>query len=54
MGNSEEQATGAERFELISDLMGAEAFDMGPLIMTRMGTVKDPIPIFTLVRRFTG
>jgi hypothetical protein len=47
--SSEEQATGLERFELIGDLMGVDVFDMKPLEMTRMGTMDDPIKIFSLV-----
>jgi hypothetical protein len=47
---SEQQATGLERFELLGDLHGVDVFDMKPIEMTRMGTLDDPIPIFTLVR----
>jgi len=47
---SEEQATGIERFELLGDLHGVDVFDMAPLEMTRMGTLDDPISIYTLVR----
>lgn len=47
---SEEQATGLERFELLGDLHGVDVFDMKPIEMTRMGTLDEPIPIFTLVR----
>ena len=46
---SEEQATGIERFELLGDLMGVDVFDLKPIDMTRMGTMADPIPIFSLV-----
>ncbi|CAD6579100.1 MAG: Cytochrome c oxidase subunit 4 [Tremellales sp. Tagirdzhanova-0007] len=45
----EEQATGIERFELLGDLMGVDVFDLKPIDMTRMGTMADPIPIFSLV-----
>lgn len=47
---SEQQATGIERFELLGDLHGVDVFDMAPLEMTRMGTLDDPISIYTLVR----
>ncbi|KAI9319324.1 cytochrome c oxidase subunit VB-domain-containing protein [Dichotomocladium elegans] len=38
-----EQATGLERLELLSKLEGKEFFDMEPLNMTHLGTVKNPI-----------
>ena len=47
--DSEEQATGLERYELMADMLGYDAFDMKPLEMTRMGTIEDPIKIFSLV-----
>ena len=32
--------------------MGVDVFDLRPIEMTRMGTMDDPIPIFSLVRSF--
>jgi hypothetical protein len=46
---SEQQATGLERFELLGKLEGVDVFDMNPIEMTRLGTVKEPIPIYSLV-----
>lgn len=46
---SEQQATGLERFELLGKLEGVDVFDMKPMEMTRIGTVQDPIPIYSLV-----
>lgn len=44
-----EQATGLERFELLMKLKGEEAFSLEPLEVTRMGTPKEPIMVFSLV-----
>lgn len=46
---SEDQATGLERFELLGKLEGVDVFDMNPVEMTRMGTVDEPIAIYSLV-----
>lgn len=46
---SEQQATGLERLELLGDLLGVDVFDTKPLEMTRMGTLDEPIEIFTMV-----
>jgi hypothetical protein len=51
---SEEQATGLERFELLGKLEGVDVFDMNPVEMTRMGTVDEPIPIYSLVSADVG
>ncbi|KAI7872746.1 cytochrome c oxidase [Spinellus fusiger] len=40
-----EQATGLERLELLAKLQGKELFDMEPLDMTHLGTVKNPIVV---------
>ncbi|KAI9494119.1 cytochrome c oxidase subunit VB-domain-containing protein [Zychaea mexicana] len=40
-----EQATGLERQELLAKLEGKELFDMEPLNMTHLGTVKNPIVV---------
>jgi cytochrome c oxidase subunit 5b len=45
-----EQATGLERFELMMKLKGEDAFSVEPLEVIRMGTVADPIEVFSLVR----
>jgi hypothetical protein len=45
-----EQATGLERFELLHKLAGEEAFDMKPLEMDRLGTLDDPIKVWSVVR----
>ena len=46
-----EQATGLERFELLHKLKGEEAFSLEPLQMDRLGTLADPIRVFSLVSR---
>ncbi|KDE06216.1 hypothetical protein MVLG_03495 [Microbotryum lychnidis-dioicae p1A1 Lamole] len=43
-----EQATGLERFELLMKLNGEEAFSLDPLEVTRLGTLQDPITVFSL------
>ncbi|PHZ16519.1 cytochrome c oxidase, partial [Rhizopus microsporus ATCC 52813] len=40
-----EQSTGLERMELLAKLEGKELFDMEPLNMTHLGTVKNPIVV---------
>ncbi|CAO3626712.1 unnamed protein product [Cunninghamella echinulata] len=40
-----EQATGLERAELLAKLEGQELFDVEPLNMTHLGTVKNPIVV---------
>ncbi|KAI8982567.1 cytochrome c oxidase subunit VB-domain-containing protein [Pilobolus umbonatus] len=40
-----EQATGLERIELLSKLEGKEFFDVEPLNMTHLGSVKNPIVV---------
>ncbi|KAG9093785.1 Cytochrome c oxidase subunit 4 [Ceratobasidium sp. UAMH 11750] len=47
----ENQSTGLERLEILGKLEGVDVFDMNPLEMTRMGTLSDPIKIYSLVRR---
>lgn len=46
---SRQQATGIERFELIGKAEGVDVFDMSPLESTRIGTLEDPIEIFSYV-----
>ncbi|GAA5961786.1 hypothetical protein JCM8115_001418 [Rhodotorula mucilaginosa] len=43
-----EQATGLERFELLYKLKGEEAFSLEPLEVPRLGTLDDPIMVFSL------
>ncbi|GAA5864662.1 hypothetical protein JCM8547_008264 [Rhodosporidiobolus lusitaniae] len=45
-----EQATGLERFELLHKLKGEEAFSLEPLEVPRLGTLADPIKVFSLDR----
>ncbi|TFK50081.1 COX5B-domain-containing protein [Heliocybe sulcata] len=44
----EAQATGLERFELLAEMEGLEAFDTEPLDASRVGTPSDPIKVFAL------
>ncbi|WWC89128.1 uncharacterized protein L201_004046 [Kwoniella dendrophila CBS 6074] len=46
--SDEAQATGIERFELLGKLEGVDVFDMKPLEVTRLGTVNDPIAVYSL------
>jgi hypothetical protein len=46
---SENQATGLERFELLGKLDGVDVFDMKPLKVERLGTMKEPISVYSLV-----
>ncbi|GAA5930440.1 cytochrome c oxidase subunit IV [Sporobolomyces koalae] len=43
-----EQATGLERFELLHTLKGEQAFSLEPLQVDRLGTLADPIMVFSL------
>ncbi|KAG1462535.1 hypothetical protein G6F56_005497 [Rhizopus delemar] len=43
--NDLDQATGLERLELLATLEGKQMFDMEPLNMTHLGTVKNPIVV---------
>lgn len=45
----ENHSTGLERLELLGKMEGIDVFDMNPLEMTRMGTLQDPIKIYSLV-----
>ncbi|KAK6909691.1 cytochrome c oxidase subunit 5b [Kwoniella mangroviensis CBS 10435] len=44
----EAQSTGIERFELLGKLEGVDVFDMKPLEITRLGTIENPIPVYSL------
>lgn len=47
--SSENQSTGLERFELLAKLDGVDVFDMKPLKVERLGTMKEPISVYSLV-----
>ncbi|KAI9894103.1 MAG: Cytochrome c oxidase subunit 4 [Vezdaea aestivalis] len=42
-----EQATGIERLEILGKMQGVDVFDMRPLDASRLGTLKDPIIVYT-------
>lgn len=48
--SDEQQATGLERFQLLGEMQGIDAFDLEPLDSSRVGTLEDPIKVFSLVR----
>ncbi|KAK4689299.1 cytochrome c oxidase subunit 5b, partial [Tremellales sp. Uapishka_1] len=48
VSTDDEQATGLERFELLGKKEGIDVFDMKPLDMTRLGTMSEPIAIYSL------
>ncbi|KAL7009674.1 Cytochrome c oxidase subunit 4 [Cystobasidiomycetes sp. EMM_F5] len=43
-----EQATGLERMELLAKMKGEDPFHMEPLDVPHMGTLKNPIKVFSL------
>ena len=45
----EQQATGLERFQLMGEMEGYDAFDLQPLDSSRVGTLQDPIKVHSLV-----
>lgn len=45
----EQQATGLERFQLLGEMEGHDAFDLQPLDSSRVGTLQDPIKVYSLV-----
>lgn len=45
-----EQATGLERLELLAEMQGVKLFDEEPLEATRLGTMADPVKVYSLVR----
>ena len=47
-----EQATGLERLQLLGNMEGIDVFNTGPLIMTKMGTLKEPIMVPSYVSHF--
>jgi len=46
--SDEQQATGLERFQLLGEMHGIDAFDLEPLDSSRVGTLEDPIKVFSL------
>jgi cytochrome c oxidase subunit 5b len=46
-----EQATGLERLQLLGLMEGIDVFNTGPIIMTKMGTLKEPVMVPSYVRR---
>ncbi|KAL4066868.1 COX5B-domain-containing protein [Scleroderma citrinum] len=55
MPTDEQQATGLERFQLLAEIQGINAFDKEPLDSSRIGTLADPIKVFSLdVERIVG
>ncbi|ELU37409.1 COX5B domain-containing protein [Rhizoctonia solani AG-1 IA] len=50
----ENQATGLERLELLGKMEGVDVFDMNPLEMTRIGTLEDPIKIYSSLSAMSG
>ena len=45
----EDQSTGLERFELYGKLEGVDVFEQEPLPADRLGTMKDPIKVRSMV-----
>lgn len=45
-----EQATGIERLQLLGQLQGVDVFNMGPLHITKAGTLEDPTLVPAYVR----
>ncbi|EIW84383.1 COX5B-domain-containing protein [Coniophora puteana RWD-64-598 SS2] len=53
--SDETQATGLERLQLLGEMQGVPAFDYEPLDSSRVGTLEDPIKVFSLdVERVVG
>lgn len=53
MPTDEEQATGLERLELLGEMQGINVFDEEPLDSSRLGTLENPVKVFSLVRCFS-
>ena len=47
----ENQSTGLERLQVLGAIEGVEVFDLGPLDSSRIGTLADPIKVYSLVRQ---
>ncbi|KAI6025855.1 cytochrome c oxidase polypeptide IV [Pisolithus orientalis] len=48
LATDEQQATGLERLQLLAEMQGVDAFDKAPLDSSRVGTLEDPIKVFSL------
>ena len=48
----ENQSTGLERLQVLGALEGVEVFDEKPLDASRIGTLADPVKVFSLVSVF--
>lgn len=46
----EAQSTGLDRVQVLGNLEGVEVFDLNPLDASRIGTLADPIKVFSVVR----
>jgi cytochrome c oxidase subunit 5b len=46
------QATGLARLELLAEMQGVSLFDEEPLDASRLGTLDDPVKVYSLVRVF--
>ncbi|EGN98613.1 COX5B, subunit VB of cytochrome c oxidase [Serpula lacrymans var. lacrymans S7.3] len=46
--SDETQATGLERFQLLGEIEGVDSFDLEPLDASRVGTLENPIKVFSL------
>lgn len=49
VASDQDQSTGLERFELLGKMEGVDVFEMRPLQADRLGTVKDPIKVPSMV-----
>ena len=49
ISTDDEQATGLERLELLGEMQGVNVFDEEPLDSSRLGTLDNPIQVFSLV-----
>ena len=45
----ENQSTGLERLQILGAIEGVEVFDLKPLDSSRIGTLVDPIKVFSMV-----
>ena len=45
------QSTGLERLQVLGALEGVEVFDLKPLDASRLGTLVEPVKVFSMVRR---
>jgi cytochrome c oxidase subunit 5b len=48
--SDELQATGLARLELLAEMQGVSLFDEEPLDSSRIGTLQDPVKVYSLVR----